>query len=172
MKKYIFYPFPNLEANEYQLRKLKISDINEIFLTRSDDRILKYLDIPKAKRKEEALDFIEKVNSGIKENKWIYWGIVEKQKNKIIGTICLWNLMEKPRKADIGFVLLPEYQGKGIMQKIIPKVIEFGFEKMKLDIIAGEVSPQNIKSIKLMEKSGFRYDHKLKQCDVYLLTKD
>jgi ribosomal-protein-alanine N-acetyltransferase len=164
-----FEPFPVLETNEYTLRELKTEDADEIYIIRSDEQILKYLDITKATSLDDAKEFIEKINNGIKENKWSYWGITKKGNPKIIGTICLWNTAIKPRKADIGFVLLPEYQGQGIMQKIIPLVINYGFTKMGLERIEGEVSPHNIKSIKLMEKHGFKFYSKLDETDIYVL---
>jgi Acetyltransferases, including N-acetylases of ribosomal proteins len=57
--------------------------------------------------------------------------------------------------AEIGFELLPENHGKGIMQEVIPRVIQFGFEEMKLETIEAEVSPRNLKSVRLLEKNNF-----------------
>ena len=63
----------------------------------------------------------------------------------------------------------PEYQGKGIMQEIIPVVIEYGLKYMRLHSIEGEVDPNNLKSIKLMEKNGFVYNRKLEKTVIYSL---
>jgi ribosomal-protein-alanine N-acetyltransferase len=61
----------------------------EIFVHRSDERILKYIDIPKAETIEDARNFIEKINKGIDENEWVYWEITFKNDSQLIGTICL-----------------------------------------------------------------------------------
>jgi Thioredoxin len=47
-----------------------MEDEKEIFVHRSDERILKYIDIPKAETIEDARNFIEKINKGIDENEW------------------------------------------------------------------------------------------------------
>lgn len=164
-----FTPFPNLTTGHYYLRKLEISDENEIFAIRSDVSVSKYLDRPKAKSIDEARQFIEKINNGITNNESIYWVITHKNETKFIGSICLWNISREQFKAEIGFELFPAYQGKEIMQEVIPAVIAFGFNDMKLDSIKGEVDPGNIKSIKLMEKFGFVYDKKLENTIIYIV---
>ena len=71
------------------LRQLNRENEKEIFVHRSDERILKYIDIPKAETIEDARNFIEKINKGIDENEWVYWEIIFKNDSQLIGTICL-----------------------------------------------------------------------------------
>lgn len=164
-----FSPFPQLTTENFLLRKLSNDDSQEIFITRSDESVLKYLDIPKAQSIDDAHDFIAKINKGIEQNEWIYWAISYKKDAKLLGTICLWNFFLTPLAADIGFVLLPEFQGKGIMREVVPAVLKYGFEKIHLQNICGEVSPQNTKSIRLMEHLGFKKEKCLDNTVVYSL---
>lgn len=167
-----FNPFPALVTSNFRLRQLSIEDENEIFILRSNDQVLKYLGRSPAKDLAEARKFIKKIKKGISGGEWIYWAITSHSKNNLIGTICLWNLDHKNSLAEIGFELLPENMGRGIMQEIIPVVLDFGFNSMKLDAIEGEVEPNNMKSIMLMEKFDFIFDRKLDKTIVYTLTKD
>ncbi len=41
------------------------------------------------------------------------------------------------------------------MQEVIPRIIQFGFEELKLQTIQAEVSPRNLKSVRLLEKNNF-----------------
>ena len=59
-------------------------------------------------------------------------------------------------KAEIGFELSPAYQGKGIMKEAIPPVIDFAFNELELKTIEGEVAKENQRSIRIMEKNGFK----------------
>jgi ribosomal-protein-alanine N-acetyltransferase len=165
-----FNPFPNLSSRRFNLRRIADEDDNEIFVLRSEETVLKYLGRPPAKYIDDAREFITKINKGISRNEWIYWVITLKTDNKLIGTICLWNIDSSKSIADIGFELMPEYMGKGIMQEVIPVIIEFGFNTMKLEIINGEVDPENIKSIKLLERFGFKYERKFENTLVYSLS--
>ena len=117
MNKINFIPFPNLTTERLVLRQLKFEDENEICFLRSDESINKYIDRPKTATNEDARKFIDKINTGIERNDWIYWAITTKENDKLIGTICLWNFSHEKYIAELGFELIPEYQGKGICKK-------------------------------------------------------
>lgn len=158
----------SLSTNNFLLRQLALEDAEEILFLRSDERVLEFIDIEKAETIEDAKRFIEKINR--EDDGWAFWGITEKTNSKVIGTICLWNIDLEKSKADIGFVLHPDYWGKGVMREVVPVVINLGFQKMKLKCIFGEAMPTNIKSIKLMEKIGFGYKEESDEYSVYVLT--
>jgi len=166
-----FSPFPTLTTDRLKLRQLKITDQPEIFFLRSDPQVNEFLDRPQAKIINDALKFIKKINKGISRNEWIYWGIVLKDETKIIGTICLGNISVRDRKAEIGFELRPGFQGKGLMHEVLAKVIEYGFEGIKLKTIEGDVNPSNLKSINLMKRHGFVYYRTIERLKVYSLEK-
>ena len=161
--------FPILKTERLILRQLEIQDEQEIFFLRSDERVNKYLVAPIAQNVEEARVFINKINTGIINDEWAYWAITLKNNNKLIGTICFWNISIEENKAEIGYVLHPDFQGKGIMQEAIHKVIEFGFEKMKLRSIDAILDPGNLKSIELLKRNGFVYAVEVEDAVIYHL---
>ena len=163
-------PFPTLATERLILRQLEFRDEQEIFFLRSDERVNKYLVAPLAQNVEEAREFINKINTGIANNEWIYWGITLKNDNKLIGTICFWNISTKENKAEIGYVLHPDWQGKGLMQEAIYKVIEYGFEVMKLQSTEAVLHPDNERSIVLLKRTGFEYEGELDNDVVYKLV--
>jgi ribosomal-protein-alanine N-acetyltransferase len=150
-----FTPFPFLTTENYSLRNLMPADEQEIFALRSSDEINKYLDRPKANTLDDARNFITKIINGIAKNESIFWVVTPKDESKLLGTICLWKISKEEAKAEIGYELLPENHGKGIMQEVIPRVLQFGFEEIKLEMIEAELSPRNLKSVRLLEKNNF-----------------
>ena len=138
------------------MRNLTPEDEREIFALRSSDEINKYLDRPKANTLDDALGFITKIINGIAENEAIFWVVTPKGGTKFLGSICLWKISREEAKAEIGYELLPENHGKGIMQEVIPRVIQFGFEEIKLQMIEAELTPRNLKSVRLLEKNNFK----------------
>jgi ribosomal-protein-alanine N-acetyltransferase len=151
-----FSPFPYLETLRFYLQPLSMQDENEIFFLRSNKENNKYLDRPIAQTIEDARQFIRKIENSIRESKSIFWAIRQKGQAPLIGTICLWNIAEDNSTADIGYELLPLFQGQGVMQEVIPMVIAYGFEKIGLLSIEAELSPRNVKSLKLLEKCNFQ----------------
>ena len=166
-----FKPFPDLQTDQCKLRQLNKGDAGKVFEIRSNVEVAKYLDRPLAKTINDGLVFIEKINEGITRNALIYWGITKKEEQEIIGTITLWQISKGGLKAEIGFELLPKFQGVGVMKEVVEEVIRFAFEEMKLTVIEGGVDPSNIKSIKLMKRFGFVLERSLKKTDIYYLTK-
>lgn len=155
MSRISFTPFPNLATERLNLRQLRSEDENEIFKLRSDERVMKFIAKPKYKTMEEAREFIDRINKGISKNEWIYWGITLRNENTLIGTICLWNISEEHFRADIGFELSPDFQGRGMMQEAMTLVLDYGFKIMKLHTIEANVNPNNLPSIKLLERNNF-----------------
>lgn len=162
-----FTPFPNFTTERLILRQLRPEDENEIFKIHSDERIAEFLIRPLYKSIDEARKFIDKINHGISNNDSVYWGITLRNEDEIIGTICIWNISKENFRAEIGFELLPQFQGKGLMQEALTTVLDYGFEKMKLHTIAGQVSPDNLSSIKIMSKNNFKREAYFKEDTFY-----
>ncbi len=164
-----FTPFPNLTTERVNLRQVNIQDDNEVFALRSDTRVNKFLDRATPVTIDDAKKFIEKINDLIAKNEVIYWAIVLKNSNKLIGTICYWNISKEHSSAEIGYELQPDFQGRGFMQEVIITIIDYGFTIMKLKSIDADLDPNNTKSINVLQKDGFVYNRSSKNTVVYSL---
>lgn len=149
-----FDPFPKLTSDRLTLKSFRRQDLARIFSLRSSAEVAKYLDRPLMTHQQEAVIYLEKMQRGVIEGEWIIWGI-HFEAEGFVGSICLWNLSKEKAKADIGYELLPSFQGRGIMSEAIPLVLQYGFEQMNLSRIEAEVHPQNIPSISLLDQYGF-----------------
>jgi ribosomal-protein-alanine N-acetyltransferase len=104
---------------------------------------------------EEASQLINKLLEMEKNNDAFTWAITYKPSSTLIGTICYWNIMKEHFRAEIGYLLHPMEQGKGIMQEALSAVLNYGFELLKLHSVEANVNPNNVSSIKLLERNGF-----------------
>ncbi len=150
-----FNPFPLIETGRLTLRQVQQSDVNGIFFLRSDKNVLKYLDREPAATIEEAALWIQKINDLEKNNNAVTWAITLKPDLTLIGTICFWNITKEHYRAEIGYALNPDHQSKGIMQEAMTAVLDYGFKIMKLHSIEANVNPNNLSSIKLLERNNF-----------------
>ena len=116
---------------------------------------MKYIDRPRAKSIEDARMLISKMDEALVKNEGITWGITLKPDLKIIGTIGYWRIMKEHFRAEIGYQLHFDLQGKGIMQEALIKVLDYGFNIMQLHSIEANVNPNNLASIKFLEKNNF-----------------
>lgn len=153
-----FTSFPQLMTERLLLRRLSEADAHDILMIRSNEQVNQFLDRPACIDLEAAKNFIAKIEKGIANNESLYWVITLKGNDKLIGTICLWNFEADKMQAEIGFELHPDFQGKGIMQEAISKVIDYGFSELKLSVITGLTNPANLPSIKVLERNNFLWD--------------
>lgn len=151
-----FNPFPIIKTENLLLRKMTLDDKNDIFQMRKDPRMHEYTDTKPDKTLEETEDYIEKMLKGINLNKWIIWAIEHKESNIVIGTISIWNIDKGRRKAELGYGIVPEYQGKGLMKEALLSVVDYGFNIMKLKSLEAYTEENNIRSLKLLEKCKFK----------------
>ena len=59
-------------------------------------------------------------------------------------------------QVEIGYTLSPEFQGQGYAFEAVNAIIAYLFSGLKKHRITASVDPDNLKSIKLLEKIGFR----------------
>lgn len=151
-----FDPFPQLTTERLFLRRLEDDDAENIFRMRSDKEVMKHIGKYPVTAIREAQDFITLINENVKNNSGINWAICFKdQPQKLIGTIGLWRIIKEHFRAEIGYMLLPQYWRLGITKEAISAVVHFGFNKMNLHTIEGHLSPLNVASAKTLESAGF-----------------
>ena len=143
--------FPILTTERLILRQLLESDVQEIFLLRSDKTINKFLDRKPSETLEDALNFIR----NIKNNELLYWAITQTHSGKLVGTICLFDFSDELNKCEIGYELLTDYQGQGIMSEATKEIIEFAVHTLCLKAIDAFTHKDNHSSTKLLQKFNF-----------------
>jgi len=150
-----FSPFPILKTGRLTLRQPAIGDASEIFILRSDQEINKYLNRKPANSIDDARDFIHRVNENSDKNESVYWAISFSDKNLLLGTICLFGFSDEDEKCEIGYELLTEYQGQGVMKEALEKVIDYAFNTIKVQNIEAFFHKDNEASKKLLDKLSF-----------------
>lgn len=151
-----FQPFPTLFSSRLILRKMERSDNAALFKLRSDGLVMKYIGKKPMQSISEADEFIELINDAIINNSGINWAIAfRNETRKLIGTIGLWRIIKEHYRAEIGYMLSPEYWRKGISKEAILRVMDYGFNTLHLHSIEGKINPVNVASAKALESTGF-----------------
>jgi ribosomal-protein-alanine N-acetyltransferase len=151
-----FTPFPALITERLTLRQLTTNDEQEIFTLRSDSQINKFLGRQLATTINDARNFINKVNENIPKGDSLYWAITFTENNTLVGTICLFDFSDENDSCEIGYELLLNFQGKGIMKEAADKVIDYAFDTIRVQQIKAFFHRDNQSSIGLLDKLSFR----------------
>ncbi|MCU0414742.1 MAG: GNAT family N-acetyltransferase [Ignavibacteriaceae bacterium] len=156
INKNIFKSFPEFESERLIFRKILISDAKDIFLIRSNDKVMRFMDVPRHHSISDSEKLIESIGESYKKETGINWAIIEKHSNGFVGYFGFFRIIPEHCRAEIGYALKPEYWGKGYMYETINRMVRFGFDNMKLHSIEANVNPENEKSKKVLEKIGFK----------------
>ncbi|VXB92766.1 Ribosomal-protein-alanine N-acetyltransferase [Flavobacterium sp. 9R] len=150
-----FSPFPNLETERLILRRVLPSDVKEMFELRSNPETMKYIPRPLLTNHEEALAHIQMMEDKIETNEGINWAITLKGDDKMLGVIGHYRIKPEHYRAEVGYMILPEYHGKGITSEAVQCVVDYGFNTMQLHSIEGVIDPENEASQRVLQKCGF-----------------
>lgn len=137
------------------LRTLTEFDSYEVLGIRSHPVINQFLHRDSPRNTFEALDFILNIQRKSANGEIFFLGIALQNKPELIGTICLWNFSSDRKTAELGYELLPEYHGKGIMSEAVTFILNFGFEDLNLSKIEAFTNKNNLNSIQLLQKFNF-----------------
>lgn len=163
-----FTPFPNLETERLLLRRLDKNDVDAVFKLRSDAETMKYIPRPLAKNNEEALGHIALIDERVNTNEGINWAITLKESpESLIGIIGHYRIKPENFRAEIGYMLLPEFSGKGIISEAIKATVDYGFDVMGLHSIEAILAPENFGSERVLQKNGFVKEAHLLENEFY-----
>ena len=162
-----FTPFHELETERLLLRRVVESDVNEVFALRSNAETMQYIPRPLVTSNEEALEHIRMIEDKIVADEGINWAITLKGNSKLLGIIGHYRIKPEHYRSEIGYMLLPDYQGKGIITEAIKAVVAYGFDQMKLHSIEAIIDPANTASAMVLEKNGFVKEAHLRENECY-----
>ncbi len=148
-------PFPVIETERLLLRRTTTGDAEALHFLRSDKRVMQYIDRPPSRDLQDAVDLVTKMDEGINSNTTIAWAICLKGSPTMAGSIGFYRTDLANHRGEVGYMLHPDYQRKGIMDEALKAVLDFGFTRLRFHTIFAVVNPDNAASIALLEKNKF-----------------
>jgi len=147
--------FGIIETERLLLRTLDLIDKNAFFGYRSMPEVYKY-QAWRPKDTAEIEEFIIK-NLAVRLNEkdtWLQLAVCLPD-GPLIGDIGV-HFLGDGQQVEIGYTLSPEYQGRGYAAEAVRAVIAYLFSELGKHRVSASVDPENTKSVKLLEKLGFR----------------
>jgi RimJ/RimL family protein N-acetyltransferase len=145
-----------LETERLLLREFDEGDVAPFYLLGSDPAIIRYTGDPGGglTSAEHALEVLRaRPLADYRNHGYGRWACVLKASGEVIGFAGLKYLADS-QEVDIGFRLLPAYWGQGLATEACRAVLDFGRTNLGLKRVIGLVDPQNIASVRVLEKLG------------------
>ena len=150
--------FLTLQTPRLILRKLAITDADDIFAYASDPQVTTYTAWATHRSINETYEYLNNfVFQMYRSGKGMNLGIVMKKNGKLIGT-CSLHTTSVHRRAELGYVLSRNYWGKGLMTEAAKSAIAFGFHVMHLQRIQAICDVNNVSSARVLEKAEMQFE--------------
>jgi RimJ/RimL family protein N-acetyltransferase len=148
------------------LRTLTPDDLDDVFAYAGRDDVIRYLPWPKRTRDEVAEHLAKRLNTTLSaDGDVIVLGIEvppspddPAARPRIIGDMTLVLSSVENRQALIGWVLNPEFQGKGYAAEAASRVLTLAFDDLGSHRVAAELDPRNTASSSLCYRLGMRLE--------------
>ncbi|MFD2902482.1 GNAT family N-acetyltransferase [Sphingobacterium anhuiense] len=140
----------HMVLNNVFLKYIDTTDTKNIHKLRTDPEVNKFM-------KRDLTQSLEEIQLFIKErmDTTHYFTINTRDTQQFAGTITLWRINSEKNSAELGYALLPEFQGKGLMSSAIKLILNYAIFTLKLNHIEAKTVRDNLKSRQLLEKNGF-----------------
>ncbi len=144
-----------LNTPRIKLRRICYDDLTDMFEFTSNPSVTKYLEWESHNDIVQTQEFIKKtVDAYTSMESSFSWGIEYISNSKFIGVIRIYDYISNYGRAEISYIINPDYQGQGIMTEAVLKIFSYCFNKLNLVRIQAKCSTLNENSIKLLQKTG------------------
>ncbi len=152
----VFSSFPVLRTKRLILREIMISDAEEIFRMRSNDRVNQFIARPMMEEVTSAEGLVQRTRQAFTDKKAIGWAGLLRNQKEIIGT-CGYNFIDwENHRAEIGGEMTTAYWGKHLAIEALASIVRFGLHELGLHSIEAKINPSNRGAIYLLETLGFQ----------------
>ena len=157
--------FPIIRTERLLLRQFADNDLENVFKGLSHPDVIKYYGVSfqtLESTKEQMTFFadLEKNETGI------WWAVCSLENQTFYGAGGLNSLNKEHKKAEIGFWLISDFWGDGIMKEAMPLICSYGFDNLELHRIEGFVESENKNCKNAMAKLDFQHEGTMKECEI------
>ena len=153
-----FSNMPTLHTERLSLRAMHPIDAEDMFDYARRPDVTKYL----LWREHEDIgftrDYLNYIGQRYALGDFYDWAIIDRESRRMIGTCGFTKIHTDHDAGEIGYVLHPDFWGKGYAVEAARCVMDFGFETLGLHRIEARFMKGNAASLRVMEKLGMSFE--------------
>jgi RimJ/RimL family protein N-acetyltransferase len=149
--------FTRIESERLILRRFTDADLAPFVAYRNDPEAARYQSWDSFDE-QEARAFLREMEStqpGV-PGEWFQFAVESKETGGLVGDCALQVDGQEPYKAEIGFTLAQEHQGKGYASEAVARLLDYAFDDLGLHRVVAIADCQNEPSWALLERVGLR----------------
>ena len=148
---------PTFETERLRLRPFRTSDAKALHALYGDGDNLRYWGTDPSPDPDSTRKML-RWHISFHPFHYVLWAIEEKKSGKLIGMINYHRRDMRERRVDLGWLALPEAQGKGYMTEAGRALLRHLFDKLKAHKVEALIRKENKPSAALARRLGFRLE--------------
>ncbi|WP_126971427.1 GNAT family N-acetyltransferase [Gynurincola endophyticus] len=156
---------PIIRTDKIMMRPFEDTDLEQVFNGLSNPDVIRYYGVSydSLEACKEQMQWYKQLQEN---NTGAWWAICSLDNKVFYGASGISGYSKQHHKAEIGYWLLPEFWGRGIITTAAALVCLYAFELFALHRIEAIIEPQNASSKKVMHKLGFQYEGTMRDAEI------
>jgi RimJ/RimL family protein N-acetyltransferase len=146
---------PVLETARLRLRPYRADDAEAMFQLYSDPRVMRYWSFPPWVELAQARAYLQHALAGMDSGDIFPWAIADRDSDLLIGALTLFSLHAAQLRAEVGYSLSPDWQGRGLAAEALRCALAHAIDELGLVRVEADIDPRNQASCRLVERLGF-----------------
>ncbi|MBE6589379.1 MAG: GNAT family N-acetyltransferase [Ruminococcaceae bacterium] len=159
----VFSHIPELTTPRLTLRRMMVADTSDMYEYASRPDVTKYLTWNPHPDRNYTREYLEYLGNRYAAGMFYDWAVVYEPDCKMVGSCGFTSFNCTSDSAEVGYVLNPEYWGRGIAAEALDRILEFGFDSLGLHRIEARFIEGNEQSRRVMEKVGMSFEGILRE---------
>ena len=159
--------FREIVTARLRLRRLRRADAPALIAYRSRPDVSRFQgwDVFGQPEADELIGAMQSCEPGT-PGEWFQFAVTPLETDRLIGDVGLLGPDTASGRSWLGFTLDPDYSRQGFMTEAVGGVIAYAREVLGIDSVWASCDPRNIRSVALMERTGFlKIQEKVRACE-------
>lgn len=146
------------ETEHFVIRQVTMGDVEDYVAFWNDPDVMRFIGDGtwgggEERVKQELLKYIAfyEAHPGLGT-----WAVEDKTTRKVVGEVGL-GILAETGEIEAGYVLSKAYWGRGLGTKLLNGLLSHGFSRLKLSEVVAVSHPNNLASIRVLEKCGMAF---------------
>ena len=155
--------FESLEGQKASLINLDENYLDDMWEYSSDERLYEFFEFGPPAEKQELIDYFHLLLRRASKEDAHWWFVRCNGEDKVIGSFGFHDYSSSRKSCEISYAISPSYWGRGFFSEALELGLDFLFDKLDANRICATTAADNLRSIKALEKRGFRKEGQLRE---------
>lgn len=156
-----------METARLRLRPLRENDVDAVFAYASDPEVARYVAFERHTAPGDSQEFVADCLKRYSEHVLAPWGVELKNDGALIGTIGVTHASETNLRVEVGYAIARPHWNRGYVTEALRAIVPHLFAELPIERVQAFLIPENVASLRVLEKAGFRYEGTLRKVRMF-----